>query len=62
MSFLTDVLEQYNQNFREQGLRTRMYREFLAHDNILRSTVLCAQTLPSFITVTIGATERSPFI
>ena len=45
MSFLTDVLEQYNQNFREQGLRTRMSRELLAHDNILRSTVLRAQIL-----------------
>lgn len=39
MSFLNDVLEQYNQNLHHQGLRTRMFEKketmrMCAHENI----------------------------
>jgi hypothetical protein len=37
MSFLNDVLEQYNRNLHQQGLRTRMFEnEMCAHDEALR--------------------------
>jgi hypothetical protein len=37
MSFLNDVLEQYNRNLHQQGLRTRMFeKEMCAHEEALR--------------------------
>lgn len=37
MSFLNDVLEQYQHNLHQQGLRTRMFnKKICAHDEALR--------------------------